>query len=252
MFNKLVASQNKKKFWNPRTISVSVVIHALLLAGAVYASVSAPKHEKKKEEDVTFIDVQEKQPEPPKPEPPPPPPPPPPEQEQQKPPPPKGFQELIPPKEPPPTIPDVDTSAPAVDPADFSGMGTAGGTHNGVEGGTPQATAPVDSSKFNYEVAQLDEKPDLRNKSQVQSMLSRYYPRMLQDAGIGGTTMMQFVILPDGTVDESTVKVISTTHEQFSEASEKVVNKFKFKPGMYHGKPVRVLIQMPITWQPQG
>jgi protein TonB len=250
MFNKLVASSNKKKFWNPRTITTSLVVHALLLAGAVYASVQAPKQQKKADEDIKFVELQEKQPEPPKPEPPPPPPPE--VKEVQKPPPPKGFQELIPPREPPPQIPDVDLSAPAVNAADFSGMGQAGGTHNGVEGGTPQNTAPVDSSKFEYQVAQLDRKPDLSNKSQVQSMLSRYYPRMLQDAGIGGTTQMQFVITPDGTVDESTVKVISTTHEQFSEASMKVVAKFKFKPGLYHGKPVRVLIQMPITWQPQN
>lgn len=250
MFNKLVASESKRKFWNPRTITTSLVIHALLLAGAVYASVQAPKNQKKADEDITFIDVPEKAPEPPKPEPPPPPPPE--VKEVQKPPPPKGFQELIPPKEPPPKIPDVDLSAPAVNAADFSGMGQAGGTHNGVEGGTPQNTAPVDSSNFNYEVAQLDRKPELRNESQVRSMLSRYYPRMLQDAGIGGTTMMQFVILPDGNVDEESVKVISTTHEQFSEASMKVVSKFKFRPGTYKGKPVRVLIQMPITWQPQG
>jgi TonB family protein len=101
-----------------------------------------------------------------------------------------------------------------------------------------------------YEVAQLDNKPELRNTSQVQSMLSRYYPRMLQDAGIGGTTMMQYVITPEGTVDPSTIEVVSSTHEQFAEASEKVVEQFEFSPGIYHGKPVYVAIMMPITWAP--
>lgn len=249
MFNKLVASSNKRKFWSPRTIFTSVVVHGLLLVGAVYASVQAPKEQKKVEEEVTFLEVEEKQPEPPKPEPPPPPPPE--VKEVQKPPPPKGFQELMPPKEPPPQIPDVDLSAPAVNAADFSGMGTAGGTATGVEGGVPQSTAPVDSSNFAYEVAVLEKVPELTNKSQVQSMLSRYYPRMLQDAGIGGTTVMQFVITAKGDVDEASVKVISTTHEDFAEASTKVVEKFRFRPGRYKGKPVRVLIQMPITWQPQ-
>jgi protein TonB len=250
MFNKLVASSNKKRFWNPRTVTVSVVFHGLLLAGAVYASVQAPKAVKKAIEDVTFLEIHEKEPEPPKPEPPPPPPPE--VKQEQKPPPPKGFQELIPPREPPPQIPDVDTSAPAVNAADFSGMGQAGGTATGVEGGTPQNVAKVDSTNFAYEVAVLERKPELTNKSQVASMLSRYYPRMLQDAGIGGTTTMQFVITPQGTVDETTVKVINTSHEQFSEASTKVVEKFRFRPGLYKGQPVRVLIQMPITWQPQN
>jgi TonB family protein len=101
-----------------------------------------------------------------------------------------------------------------------------------------------------YEVAELDRKPELTNKSQVQSMLSRYYPRMLQDAGVGGTAMMQYVITPEGSVDPSTIKVVSTTHAQFAEASEKVVENFRFLPGEYQGKPVHVIIQMPITWAP--
>lgn len=251
MFNKLVASQGKKSFWNPTTVTTSVVFHALLLAGAVYASQHMPPDMKKKADElVTFMDV--KEPEPPKPEEPPPPPPPE-EKPKNTPPPPKGFQELVPPKEPPPNIPDVDLSKPAVDPKDFTGIGAAGGTHNGVEGGTPQKVeAPVDSSNFAYEVAVLQKKPELKNKSQVASMLSRFYPRMLQDAGIGGQTMMQFVIEKDGTIDPSTVKVVSSTHEQFADASTKVVEKFRFSPGLYKGQPVRVLIQMPITWQPQG
>jgi TonB family protein len=101
-----------------------------------------------------------------------------------------------------------------------------------------------------YQVAQLDNKPELRNTNQVMSMLSRYYPRMLQDAGIGGTAMMQYVITPEGTVDPSTIEVVSATHAQFAEASEKVVEQFKFNPGIYHGKPVYVAITMPITWDP--
>jgi TonB family protein len=108
----------------------------------------------------------------------------------------------------------------------------------------------VPASARIYEIAELDKKPDLTNKSQVQSMLSRYYPRMLQDAGIRGTTVMQYVITPEGRVDPSTIKVISTTHAQFAEASAKVVEQFKFDPGLYHGKPVHVIIQMPITWAP--
>jgi TonB family protein len=101
-----------------------------------------------------------------------------------------------------------------------------------------------------YEVAQLDNKPELRNASQIQAMLSRVYPRMLQDAGIGGTTMVRYVITPEGRVDPSTVEVVSTTHAQFGEASTKVVEQFAFTPGIYHGKPVYVAIMMPITWAP--
>jgi TonB family protein len=115
---------------------------------------------------------------------------------------------------------------------------------------SPRAEAAGDD--FAYEVAVLERKPELRNKSQVASMLSRYYPRTLQNAGIGGQTVMQFVIEENGTVDPATVQVISTNREEFAEASTRVVEEFRFSPGVYQGRPVRTIIQMPITWQPQG
>ena len=126
MFNKLVASQGKKRGgWNPTTIAISIGLHALLIAGAVYASVRAPLEAAQEEELVTFVDIPEEAP-PAAEEPPPPPPP---EVEPAAtPPPPKGFQELIPPIEPPAVIPDVDNSLPPVNPEDFSGIGQAGGS----------------------------------------------------------------------------------------------------------------------------
>lgn len=236
MFNKLIASEGKKSFWTPRTVVLSIVVHGVLLAGAVYATVLAPPEAKKKEELVTYVEIKEKPPEPPAPE----------EQAPKPPPPPKGFKTLTPPTEPPSVIPDVNLNAVAVDPSDFSGIGEEGGSAEGV------TEAPVDSSNFVYQVQVLSKAPALSNRSQVSSILSRYYPRMLQDAGIGGTTQLQFVIEKDGTVDESTVKVLSTTQEQFGDASIKAVSRFRFSPGLYNGEPVRVLSTMPITWQPAG
>lgn len=252
MFKNLVASEGKKRrTWTPTTATISLAVHGLLLAGAVYASVAAPAERKKAEELVSFVELPEEKAPEPKPEPPPPPPPdePPPKT----PPPPKGFQELVPPKEPPPAIPDVDVSQPAVSAEDFTGLGQAGGTSKGVQGGTPAPqTRPEEEPGYAYEVAVLDRKPELSNRNQVASLLQRLYPRMLQDAGIGGQTVMQFVIEANGKVDRESAKVIQTSHEQFGEASIKIVERMTFKPGLYKGKPVRVLIQMPVTWQPQN
>ncbi|HET8656832.1 MAG TPA: energy transducer TonB, partial [Longimicrobiaceae bacterium] len=220
------------------------------IAGAVYASVHMPQTVKKAQELVTYMEVKEKPPEPAKPTPPPPPPP-----EAPKPatpPPPKGFQELMPPKTPPPAIPDINPEAPPVDPKDFTGIGQAGGTHNGVQGGTPQNANPADSSNFVYQSQQLDAPPHITNGSQVQSALSRMYPRMLQDAGISGTTVLEFTVEKDGTVDGSTVKVISTTNEQFSDPARRVAERMHFTPPMYRGHAVRTLVQMPIQWKPES
>jgi periplasmic protein TonB len=245
MFSKLVASgPARRRVATRRSVLVSVGVHGVLLVAAAYATTRPPAARPEAEEEVTFLEVEETAPEPPAPPPPPPP------MAVVTPPPAKGFQELIPPEVPPAVIPPPDNSAQAVDARDFSGLGVAGGRANGVEGGVPEQ--PVVDSTFAYEVGVLDEAPRLANLGQVQSLLQRYYPRLLQDAGISGTVMMQFVITPDGKVDASTVKVISSTHEDFSGASVRALERFRFRPGRYRGESVRVLIQMPISWVPAG
>jgi bla regulator protein BlaR1 len=112
------------------------------------------------------------------------------------------------------------------------------------------AGSPGDEEGFAYPVASLDTKPELMNKGEVAGLMQGLYPRDLRGEGIGGTVMMQFVIQADGKVDPASVKVVDSTHEQFGEASVKAVEKFRFRPGRYKGQNVRVLIQMPITWQP--
>lgn len=247
MFNKLVASQGKRRGgWSPTTIGVSLAVHAVLLAGAVYASVAAPKAVEKEEELVTFVDIPEEA----APEPEAPPPPPPVVEQPVTPPPPKGFQELIPPIEPPSVLPDVDNSLPAVNPEDFSGLGAAGGTSEGVEGGIPQPVVAPDSANHAYETAVLQRQPELRNESQVKSFMERSYPRMLQDAGIGGRVVLQFVVEANGTVEKESVKVLEASNEQFEGVSKQVVERFRFRPGIYQDREVRVLVKMPITWQP--
>lgn len=245
MFNKLVASQGGRRGgWTPTTIGVSLAIHAVLLVGAVYATVAAPQEVDKEEELVTFVDIPEEA----APEPETPPPAPPPEAPPAATPPPQGFQELIPPLTPPPMIPDVDNSQPAVNPEDFSGLGQAGGVADGIEGGTPQPVTR--DSTFAYEVGVLDRIPKLSNESSIASTMQRLYPRMLQDAGIGGTVQLQFEVLPNGRVDPATVKVLSSSHPQFAEVSSQVVERFRFRPGVYKGEEVRVLVTMPVAWKP--
>jgi TonB family protein len=138
--------------------------------------------------------------------------------------------------------PDSGTSAPAVDPADFSGMGVARGVDAGAQ--------PRDSTKFMYEVARLDTKPELLNTREIADLMNRFYPRGLREAGIGGPVVVEFVIQADGSVDPTTLRLIGNPNPQLGTASILVAERFQFRPGMRNGKPVRVLIQMPMTWQP--
>jgi periplasmic protein TonB len=251
MFNKLVASgKGAKGASSKKTMAISIVLHGLLLAGVVYASNLPPSEEDAAEEEVTFLEIEENEVEPEAPEPEPPPPTP-----VDVPPPPQGFQELIPPLTPPPVIPPPVENAPPVNIADFSGIGVAGGTSQGVSGGVPQDASGVvaaDSTAepgFAYQVAVLDSPPALSNMTDVQRALVRNYPRLLLDAGISGAVTMRFVIEPDGTVDESSLQVVTATNDQFRTAAGNVVEMMRFRPGRYRGEAVRVLIEMPINFQ---
>ena len=230
MFKNLPASSGTKRgVFTGKTAIPSLIFHGLLIAGGVYATVQA-EESKKEEELVEFVDIEEQKPEPP-------------------PPPPAATQALEPPAEPPAAIPAVDPSAPAVSAADFTGIGVVAPE---AAPAPPPAPAPEAAPDFAYEVAVLERVPELSNKGAIGSIMERLYPRLLQDAGIGGTVVMQFVIEPDGTVDMSSAKVLESSNEQLSEASMKAIERFRFRPGRYKGENVRVLIQMPITWQPAG
>lgn len=251
MFNKLVASEGRKtKALSPTTMIVSVVAHVFLLGGVVYATEHTEVGRKVKEEVVSYMEIepeQPKAPEPPKAEEPPPPPPP-----EEAPPPPvaKGYQELVPPEEPPAKIPDVDPSQKAVNVEDFTGVGVAGGTSKGTAGGTPQSMAnkeePTGTGPIDVSLA--EEKPQLRNASEVQRLLQRLYPPLLRDAGITGQVQMRFVVNAQGRVDPGSVSVVSATHDAFGEATTKVVEKMRFSPAKVGGRAVPVLVSIPISW----
>lgn len=116
--------------------------------------------------------------------------------------------------------------------------------------GARSSAATVEDERFAYEASVLHRQPELRNATDVQQIMQRLYPRMLQDANIGGRVVLEFVIEADGTVDRSSIKVVEATHAQFTEVSTHVVERFQFRPGVYNNRNVRVLVRMPITWQP--
>lgn len=167
------------------------------------------------------------------------------------PPPPKGHQAIVPPEDPPAGIPEINPDLAPVKAEDFSGTGVTGGTANGVEGGVPQAVT-TELTETAFEIAVLDVRPELTNASQIASILSRYYPRALNRAGIGGSVILRFEIDKNGRIDAETVEIVSATHKEFEEPSKKAIERFRFRPGRYQGKPVRVLIEIPIAWKPES
>ena len=256
MFNKLVASEGRKKtgFWSPTNIVISIVLHAVLVGGALAAGVGHSAAKKKSEELVDFMDIEEEKPAEPEPEKPkePEPPPPPPEPEPQAPPPvAKGTQTLVPPEEPPATIAPPDPNELAVDERDFSGLGKEGGVAEGIEGGVQQSTvertAPADEGT--YELSAVEEQPRVTNARDFVRQLERNYPVLLRDAGVGGTVTVRFRVNEDGRVDPESITITSSTHEQFNDATIRAVRTLRFRPARVNNRPVRVWVDQPVTWQ---
>ncbi len=93
-------------------------------------------------------------------------------------------------------------------------------------------------------------KPDLKNRSEVGRALTREYPPLLRDAGIGGTVSVWFFIDENGRVINTRVQE-SSGHKALDDAALKVANIMEFTPALNRDKRVQVWVAFPITFQIQ-
>lgn len=221
----------------------SLVFHFFVFAGAIWASATLGKKAVQKvEEQYNLIKIQE---ETKVPEPPPPPPPP-----DKAPPPqavdiPKGFQVLAAPTVIPPDIPPPSAKGFETRESDFTGEGVEGGRSWGNEKITKVTAENVEAAPTftPYTVA-----PELKNREEVRRALVRFYPQMLKDAGIGGTTLLWALIDEKGYVMKTQVKK-SSGYPQLDEAAMKVADMMQFSPGLNRDQAVKVWVQLPIIFK---
>lgn len=239
MFNTLLESKPKKQ----RSLGgsmFSLVLHAVLITGAVYATArAATEDDKPKEEKIEFVETKPEEPKPEEPKEPEPPPP----DVVAAPPPPKGFQVLTAPVDIPDVIPEVDLTKKVTDEADFSGKGVAGGVAKGVEGGTGPVVTNTDQPFFEFQV----EKPVVP----APGGCSPKYPEMLRTAGVTGEVQAQFVVDTTGRVQPGSFKVLKTTHELFTAEVRKATSCFRYLAAETGGKKVKQLVQQPFTFDIQ-
>jgi|SRR2546423_1638395 len=224
MFNQLLESKAKKQKMAGGT-TFSIVLHTVLIAGAVYATARAgTKDEKAKAEKIQFVEVKKEPPKVPDKAPPP-------KEVVVKPPPPKGFQVLRAPVKIDIKIPEIDLSKAVTNEADFSGKGVKGGTGNGVVGGI----ANNNQTYFEFQV----EKP----AEMIQDGTKPKYPSVLESSGIAGEVQAQFVVRSDGKADMDSFKVLKSTNELFTQSVKNALVRMHFSPAMIGGKPVNQLVQ---------
>src|SRR6267142_1844256 len=223
MFNQLLESKAKKEKMAGGTV-FSIVLHTVLIAGAVYATARAGvKDEKTKAEKIQFVEMKKEPPKVPDK--------PPPKEVVVKPPPPKGFQVLRAPVRIDIKIPEIDLSKAVTNESDFSGKGVKGGTGTGVVGGI----ANTNQTYFEFQV----EKP----AEMLSDSPKPKYPSVLESSGIAGEVQAQFVVNSSGKADMDSFKVLKSTNELFTQAVKNVLPRMKFSPAMIGGKPVNQLVQ---------
>ena len=225
MFNQLIESKPKKEKLAGGTL-FSVILHTVLIGGAVYATARAGiKDEKTKAEKIQFVEMKKEPPKVPDK-------PPPPKEVVVKPPPPKGFQVLRAPVKIDIKIPEIDLSKAITNESDFSGKGVKGGTGSGVVGGTGPVT---NQTYFEFQV----EKP----AEMLAESPKPKYPSVLESSGIAGEVQAQFVVNTQGKADLDQFKVLKSTNELFTQAVKNVLPRMRFSPAMIGGKPVNQLVQ---------
>jgi periplasmic protein TonB len=224
MFNQLIESKAKRQKMAGGTV-FSLVLHTVLISGAVYATAKAGvKDEKAKAEKIQFVEMKKEPPKVPDK-------PPPPKEVVVKPPPPKGFQVLRAPLKIDIKIPEIDLTKAITNESDFSGKGVKGGTGSGVVGGI----ANTNQTYFEFQV----EKP----AEMLAESPKPKYPSVLESSGIAGEVQAQFVVRSDGKADMDSFKVLKSTNELFTQAVKNVLPRMRFSPAMIGGKPVNQLVQ---------
>ncbi len=93
-------------------------------------------------------------------------------------------------------------------------------------------------------------RPNLKNGTEVQQALMRYYPPLLRDAGIGGTVNMWFFIDENGRVQKTQINKTSG-YDAFDEAAKKVADLMEFTPAYNRDKKVPVWVALNITFEVQ-
>ncbi|MDQ6769249.1 MAG: TonB family protein, partial [Gemmatimonadota bacterium] len=236
----------------------SIVLHSLILFLAIFATARAGvrKADKNREEKVSFVAVKKEVPPPPKKEPPPPKEAPKPKApkvvdvpklpKEVAPAPPKGFKVLPPPVNIPTTLPAIDLSKAITNEKDFSGKGVAGGSDNGVKGGTGKEG---DTGKS---AGEADHGPYM--EFQVEKPVEKIggdapeYPSSLRQSGVEGQVLAQFVVNESGRYEAGTLKILNSSNPAFTAAVKDALPRMRFSAAQIGGKKVQQLVQMPFQF----
>lgn len=112
-------------------------------------------------------------------------------------------------------------------------------------------TDPVGSgwSSNAAELERLLAKSDFYTVEQVEAIavadppVTVTYPQLLRATGVTGSVLAEFVVDTNGSVDESTIGFVASSHAAFAEAVRLALVRASFTPAQRGGRPVRQLVR---------
>jgi outer membrane biosynthesis protein TonB len=95
---------------------------------------------------------------------------------------------------------------------------------------------------------QLDRQPDCTKLlSHLREKIR--YPKMMRDISSNGKVYMEVVINPDGNLNKESYKILRSAHPTFTKEVVRVLNTAPAcTPGYKFGKPVPVIMQVPVNF----
>ena len=100
-----------------------------------------------------------------------------------------------------------------------------------------------------FDLADVEEQPELINREAVAAAIGREYPRVLRDQGTTGTVTLRFRIMEDGRADRGSLTVEDITHPDFGDAATRVVYAMRFRPARVNHHAVPVWVTLPVTFR---
>ncbi|HEX6940194.1 MAG TPA: energy transducer TonB [Longimicrobiales bacterium] len=117
------------------------------------------------------------------------------------------------------------------------GAGAAGGV----------AGAGGDLATYEYFMPYMV-RPELKNRAEVQRELERRYPKVLRWGAVEGAVLVLFWIDEFGQVQRYEIRK-SSGSKALDAAVESVIEIMEFRPAMDRGKPVKVIVALPIRFE---
>jgi len=153
---------------------------------------------------------------------------------------------LVPPEATPATLP-APESDPVAEGLELPGDGTQGDP-NGSRFGVPGGAGDGDGEAGPWDGPGVD--PLELTGDMVRPVLlekvSPTYPRVARQAGLGGRVTVRAVIAHDGSVES--VEVFSSTNPLFNDAAVEAVRKWRYRPALMNGRPVRVFFSVVVDF----